>query len=273
MTLTTSPSEPKPSAPAGWVLVWSDDFDGPAGAAPHPATWSHDLGDGCAAGNCGWGNQEKQAYSDSADNVALTGNGRLAITARVAPPGQVCYYGPCRYTSGKIKTKAKLQPQYGRIEARLQLPPGQGLWPAFWLLGAGPPAVPWPECGEIDIMEYRGSQPKAMSSAVHGPGYFRDTPLVHAFTLTDGTFADSLHVFALEWEPAELRFYVDEVLHYTLPKSAVLAHGPWVFDQPFYLILNLAVGGHFDGDPASDSIFPATMLVDYVRVYARGAPA
>ncbi len=139
------------------------------------------------------------------------------------------------------------------------------------MLGANSPKTPWPDCGEIDIMESHGSRPSSISSAMHGPDYFGNTPIVHTYTLNSGTFADDFHVFAVEWEPEQVRFYVDDSLHYPVTKATVEQYGAWVFDPPFFIILNLAVGGNFDGDSASDSIFPATMLVDYVRVYRQTA--
>jgi beta-glucanase (GH16 family) len=157
----------------------------------------------------------------------------------------------------------------GRVEARIKLPAGQGLWSAFWMLGHEYPARPWPECGEFDVMENKGSQPTTTSSAIHGPGYSGATPFVHARSLTSGTFVDDFHTFAVEWDSLHVRFIVDDAAHYVVTRDAVERFGRSVLDQPFFLILNLAVGGHFDGDPQSDAIFPATMLVDYVRVYAR----
>jgi beta-glucanase (GH16 family) len=153
------------------------------------------------------------------------------------------------------------------VEARIKLPPGQGLWPAFWMLGNGHPAIPWPSCGELDIMENKGSQPSTTSSALHGPGYSGATPFAHAHTLGAGTFSDGFHTFTVEWDSLQVRFSIDDTLHYGVTRGAVEKYGRSVLNQPFYLILNLAVGGMFDGDPQSDAIFPATMLVDYVRVY------
>jgi len=252
-----------------WVLVWSDEFNASRDSPPDPANWSYDLGDGCSAGICGWGNRERQTYTRDASNAKHTGSGQLAITARVAPPGLACHDGPCRYTSARIRTQGRMTAGFGRVEARIRLPAGQGLWPAFWMLGEDFPATPWPRCGEIDIMEFRGSRPREVSSALHGPGYSGETPLVHHHTLSSGGFADDYHRFAVEWEGGEVRFFVDDSLHYTVRRSDVAAHGPWAFDRRFFVILNLAVGGKFDGDPRSDAIFPATMLVDYVRVYTR----
>lgn len=226
------------------------------------------MADGCQQGNCGWGNNEKEYYSADADNIALNGQGQLRIVARVAPAGLNCYYGPCRYTSAKITTRGKMLASPGRVEARIKLPAGQGLWPAFWMLGHGNPVTPWPDCGEIDIMENKGSQTAATSSALHGPGYSGATPFAHSHTLSSGRLADDFHTFAVEWDSMQASFFVDDALHYTITRGEVQRYGRSVLDQPFFVILNLAVGGHFDGDPQSDGIFPATMLVDYVRVYA-----
>ena len=187
----------------------------------------------------------------------------LRIVARVAPAGLTCYYGPCRYTSAKITTHDKVSILAGRVEARIKLGAGQGLWPAFWMLGENIARVGWPTCGELDIMENRGSQTNLTSSAVHGPGYSGNTPFAHAVA----TLTTDFHVYAVEWNTQSIRFSVDGAQHYLVLRSDVQSRGAWVFDQAFYVILNLAVGGHFDGDPQSDAIFPAEMLVDYVRVY------
>jgi beta-glucanase (GH16 family) len=157
----------------------------------------------------------------------------------------------------------------GRVEARIKLPAGQGLWPAFWMLGHRHPGIPWPVSGELDIMEHKGSEPTTTSSAVHGPGYSGNTPLVHAHSLARGTLTEDFHTFAVEWDSRQVRFFVDDSAHYAITRGALEQFGKSVLDQPFYLILNLAVGGAYDGDPRSDAIFPATMLVDYVRVFRR----
>jgi len=250
-----------------WIKVWSDEFDGAAGTPIDATKWNYDLADGCSSGICGWGNNEKEYYTNAAENVALNGQGQLAIVARLAPAGLSCYYGPCRYTSAKITTRSKMEAAPGRVEARIKLPAGQGLWPAFWMLGRSFPATPWPQCGELDIMENRGSKPATTSSAVHGPGYSGNTPLAHAHTLLQGTFSDDFHTFAVEWDSLHVRFFVDSDTHYWITRDGVKQFGKSILDQSFFVILNLAVGGGFDGDPQSDTIFPATMLVDYVRVY------
>jgi beta-glucanase (GH16 family) len=256
--------------PPGWTQVWSDEFDGAAGAPVDSTKWRYDTADGCASGNCGWGNNEKEYYSAAPDNIALNGQGQLRIVARQAPAGLTCYYGPCRYTSSKITTRGRMEAlPPGRVEARIKLAVGQGLWPAFWMLGRNIAAVGWPASGELDIMENKGSDSLRTSSAVHGPGYSGNTPFVHVQPLAHGTIASDFHTFAVEWDSLRIRCFVDDTLHYTVTRSDVQRHGNWVFDQSFFVILNLAVGGHFDGDPASDAIFPATMLVDYVRVYRR----
>jgi beta-glucanase (GH16 family) len=253
--------------PADWTPVWADEFSAPAGAGVDTTYWRYDTADGCTQNNCGWGNNEKQYYRASPDNIAHTGDGYLTIVARVASDSLSCYYGRCRYTSAKITTRDKVSVQPGRVEARIKLAEGQGLWPAFWLLGTNIGTVGWPTSGELDILENKGSQPNATSSAVHGPGYSGNTPFAHVQPAT----ATDFHVYAVEWDSSAIRFFVDDRVHYTVTRAAVQQHGAWVFDQPFYLILNQAVGGHFDGDPKSDAIFPASMMIDYVRVYKRTA--
>lgn len=253
--------------PEQWTLVWSDEFEGDSGVFVDTTKWRPDTADGCSMGICGWGNQEKEYYTATTNNIALNGRGQLMITARVAPPGMSCYYGPCRYTSGKITTRGKFYAQPGMVEARIKLPTGQGLWPAFWMLGEGFPTIPWPQCGELDIMENKGSQPTITSSAIHGPGYSGATPLARATERTQGAYHEDFHTFAVAWNSTQIRFFVDGALHYSVTRGDVQNYGPWVFDRNFFLILNLAVGGHFDGDPQSDAILPATILIDYVRAY------
>jgi beta-glucanase (GH16 family) len=252
-----------------WVQVWSDEFDGAAGARIDSTKWSYETADGCKEGICGWGNSEKEYYTDASENIALNGQGQLRIVARRAPAGLTCNYGPCLYTSARITTRGKMVVAPGRVEARIKLPAGQGLWPAFWMLGHNSPAIRWPDCGELDIVENKGSQPTTTSSAVHGPGYSGETPFAHAHSLAHGALSDDYHTFAVEWDSLAVRFFVDGTAHYGITRDEVERYGKSVLDQPFFLMLNLAVGGHFDGDPQSDAIFPATMLIDYVRVYAR----
>jgi beta-glucanase (GH16 family) len=252
-----------PPPPPTWQLVWSDDFDSPVATGVDTTKWRFDRGDGCP-GVCGWGNNEREYYTSDTANIKQNGQGQLEITARVATDSIPCYYGTCHYKSGKITTNGKMSVAPGRVEARIKLPAGQGLWPAFWLLGTNIGTVGWPTCGEMDIMENKGSQPTTTSSAVHGPGYSGNTPFAHGFgPITSGEY----HVYAVQWDGQSIRYFVDGVQHYVVTRANVGAYGSWVFDQQFFVTLNLAVGGNFDGNPASDAIFPATMLVDWVHVY------
>ncbi|HJP58946.1 MAG TPA: glycoside hydrolase family 16 protein [Gemmatimonadaceae bacterium] len=251
-----------------WKQIWSDEFNGRAGAPVDASKWVYDIGDGCAKGICGWGNNEKEYYSADPSTISTNGHGQLVIVGRTAPPGLKCYYGECRYTSAKITTKGKLiVSPAGRVEARIKLAQGQGLWPAFWMLGSSCPETPWPDCGEIDIMENHGSQPTATSSALHGPGYSGETPFAHYQDFRRGTISD-FHTYAVEWDSTRVRWLVDDAEHYRVTREDVRKYGASVLGKSFIVILNLAIGGHFDGDPQSDAIFPATMVVDYVRVFA-----
>ena len=253
--------------PVQWTQIWSDEFDGAAGSPVDASKWTNDIGDGCSQSNCGWGNNEKEYYSADPGSISLNGAGQLVIVGKQAPAGLTCYYGACRYTSAKITTRGKLVVSpAGRVEARIKLSNGQGLWPAFWMLGSTCPQTPWPDCGEIDIMENKGSQPKTTSSALHGPGYSGNTPFAHAQDFASGTITD-FHTYAVEWDLAHVRWLVDGVEHYQVVAGEVQSRGPSVLGKSFNLILNLAIGGHFDGDPQSDAIFPATMTVDYVRLF------
>lgn len=258
---TTLPSPTTIPSPAGWKLVWHDEFDGAAGIKPDPAHWTYDLGSG------GWGNSELEYYTDRAENAFMDGNGSLAITAfRYADPktsGLSC--ANCIYSSARLVTRDRYDFRYGRVEARMRLPVGQGVWPAFWLLGSNIDQVGWPQCGEIDIIENKGSEPGAVRGSLHGPGYSAGSALTSQYILSEGRFADDFHTFVIEWDPAEIRWYVDGQQYFTVTEADL--PGRWVFDHPFYLILNLAIGGTFAGTPSSDTIFPQTLLVDYVRVY------
>ncbi|MBM3153622.1 MAG: glycoside hydrolase family 16 protein [Chloroflexi bacterium] len=261
---TTPPSE----LPGGWALVWSDEFDGPAGAAPDPAKWNYDLG------GHGWGNQEWEYYTDSPENAALDGTGNLVITARAMDNPDAsdldCWYGPCKFTSARLLTQDKFDFTYGRVEARLKIPFGQGIWPAFWMLGNDIPGAGWPACGEIDIMENIGREPGIVHGTLHGPGFYGADGISSAYSLPDGAaFSADFHVYAIEWEADEVRWYVDGNLYGTVRKSQFSETQRWVFDHPFFIILNVAVGGGWPGYPDATSAFPQTMLVDYVRVYQK----
>lgn len=253
-----------------WVLLWSDEFEGAAGSPPDPRKWTPQVGDGSEESLPGWGNWERQYYTAEPENLALDGQGNLAITARKVEGSRwQCYYGPCRYTSARITTRGKFAARFGRIEARIRLPRGQGIWPAFWMLGTSIDELGWPGCGEIDIVENIGREPATVHGTVHGPGYSGARGLGGSYTLPGGqAFADDFHVFAVEWEPGEIRWYVDGVHYFAVKRSDIPTGTPWVFDAPFFLILNVAVGGSWPGYPDETTTFPQTMLVDYVRVYA-----
>lgn len=238
-----------------WQMVWSDEFNGNAGTAPDKTKWSFDIG----TGNNGWGNNELQHYTDRPSNIALDGNGKLVITARSES------FANSGFTSARIKTKGLFAQAYGRFEARIKTPTGPGLWPAFWMLGANIDTKPWPQCGEIDIMEQRGQQPSVTHGSVHGPGYSGGAAVTKAYGLTNGRFDTDYHVYAVEWGENYIDFFVDNYLYQRLTPEDVT--GEWVYNTPFYLILNVAVGGSFVGFPTSGTPFPQAMYVDYVKVY------
>jgi beta-glucanase (GH16 family) len=246
--------------PIDWQLVWSDEFDGAAGSGPDPARWSFETG------GHGWGNQELQLYSDRPENASLDGAGHLVITARREA------MGGREYTSARIITRGKFEQVYGRFEARLRLPAGKGFWPAFWMLGndVGVDGVRWPACGEIDVVEQRGAHPWRISGAAHGPGHSGGNALIGAFETPGRTaLTGDFHLYAMEWEPHELRFYVDGQRYHSVRSTRMPSGAIWVYDHPFFLLLNLAVGGNFGGAPDQTTPFPQTLGADYVRVYVR----
>lgn len=245
-------------------LAWSDEFDGPAGSAPNSAKWAYDLG----VGQNGWGNNELQTYTNRTSNAYLDGEGHLIIKA--IKEDFTGADGAARgYTSARLVTRGKFEPTYGRIEARIKVPFGQGLWPAFWMLGANHPEVPWPVCGEIDVMEIIGQQPGTVHSTLHGPNYSGGDGPTGSFTLPDDKkFFDDFHTFEVEWNPRDISFYVDGLHYHTRKSPEFTGNRQWVFDHPFYILLNVAVGGNWPGNPDQTTVFPQTMMVDYVRVYS-----
>jgi beta-glucanase (GH16 family) len=245
-----------------WVLIWSDEFNGPDGAGPDETKWVVESG-----GN-GWGNNELQYYTARRKNVRQE-NGNLVIEAikeKFTGPDGV----QRNYTSARMNTAGRFSQQYGRFEVRTKIPWGQGIWSAFWLLGNDFSTKRWPTCGEIDVMESFGFTPSRIFGSVHGPGYFAGNALTSSYTLSKERFSDDFHVFAAEWEPRRIRFYVDGQFYAARTPSDVPAGKAWVFDHPFFLLLNVAVGGDLPGRPDGSTVFPQRMLVDYVRVYSRG---
>lgn len=222
--------------------------------APNSSIWGFDIG----TGNNGWGNQELQFYTDRPENVKVE-NGVLSITARQED------FNNASFTSSRLLTRNKFEQAYGRFEARIKLPFGQGIWPAFWMLGARDDA-PWPQIGEIDIMEYRGQNPTEVLGSLHGPGYSAGEAISKSFILENDRFDTDFHVFGIEWGPNVINYYVDDVLYNQITPEDVT--GEWVFNGPFYILMNVAVGGTFVGSPNSETRFPQTMEVDYVRVYS-----
>jgi len=243
-----------------WKLVWSDEFQQTDGSGPDPAKWSLDIGGG------GWGNKELESYTSRRQNAFIQ-DGCLVIKAL-----SESYTGPDgvkrSYTSARLKTAGHFRQTYGRFEARIKIPFGQGIWPAFWMLGDDTDLDGWPGGGEIDIFENIGREPSTIHGTIHGPGYSGDDGITSSYTLPDQRrFADDFHLFAVEWETKAIRFYVDDTLYKTTTPANLPAGTTWVFDHPFFLILNVAVGGNWPGSPDALTGFPQTMLVDYVRVY------
>lgn len=247
-------------------LVKQDEFntDGPLDAT----LWNFEIGNGAESGIPGWGNNELQYYTDRPEN-AIVENGVLKITARAES------FQGASYTSARIQTKGKFQQKFGRFEARIQLPWGQGLWPAFWLLGDDNNGMEvWPQIGEIDIMENRGQEPTITKGSIHGPGYCGSEFLCDeeevgkAFVLENDRFDTGFHVFGIEWGENYINFYVDDKLYNTITPENEDVAGEWVFNDEFYIIMNVAVGGNFVGSPTNQTVFPQEMLVDYVRIYA-----
>ena len=259
MPAVRSAASDPPDSP--WLLVWSDEFNQPDGSAPDPAKWRYNTG------RNGWGNRELELYTRSTNNARIEG-GNLVIDARLE-----VIDGKTNMTSARLLTWGRHSWTFGRFEARIKIPRGQGLWPAFWMLGANIDSVGWPRCGEVDIMENIGKEPGTVHGTVHGPGYHGTDGIGGPFTLPGGAnFADDFHVYAVECESNQITWFVDgkpyfEVTPATLPKNT-----RWVFNEPKFMLLNLAVGGYWPGDPDSTTIFPQRMLVDYVRVYSRNSP-
>jgi len=247
--------------------LWSDEFEGKADTAPDLSKWKHMNGGG------GWGNNELQYYTDSVRNARHDGKGHLVIEAHpVDEEGQLeCWYGKCRFTSARISTKGLASWKYGRIEARMRLPEGQGVWPAFWMLGDDIDKVGWPACGEIDIMEMIGHQPSSLYGTLHGPGYSGASGLSSNTRLLSGKFIDGFNTFSIEWGPDRIEWLLNGKKYASKSSADVPKGEKWVFDHEFFIILNLAVGGNWPGSPDASTSFPARVEVDYVRVYEGSA--
>jgi beta-glucanase (GH16 family) len=242
----------------GWSLVWSDEFTQADGSSPDTNKWDFNIG----TGNKGWGNSELQYYTSRTNNARIE-NSHLVIEALAED------FGGRKHTSARLLTKGRRAWTYGRFEARTKLPRGQGMWPAFWMLGANKDEVRWPGCGEIDIMENIGREPALVYGTIHGPGYSGGGGRSAPYSLPDkAAFADDFHVFAAEWTTNQIRWFVDGRQYFAVSTADLPSGAKWVFDRPQYLVLNLAVGGKWPGKPDATTVFPQRMVVDYVRVYA-----
>jgi beta-glucanase (GH16 family) len=254
--------------------LWSDEFNGKKGSRPSANSWSAEIGGG------GWGNSERQFYTDKAANASMDGAGRLVITAnRISNeyseqigevPGTediLNRCSECQFTSARLKTARKLSFMYGRIEARMKLPVGVGTWPAFWMLGGDLiDGVPWPECGEIDIMEFRGDIPDRTTSALHGPTTPQGSGLGAAFLSYD-SLSNDFHTYAIEWKKNSISFIVDGRVTGTYTSADTGSRG-WVYNQKFFMILNLAMGGTYAGEYIDPELNQAQLSVDYIRFYS-----
>lgn len=241
-------------------LAWADEFN-----SIDFNNWTFEVGGG------GWGNNELQYYTNgqnaSIQYDSAAGSNVLVIEARQENPANYnCWYGACTYTSTRLISRDKRSFKYGRIEARIKLPQTQGIWPAFWALGNAFATQGWPQGGEIDIMEHVGFEPTLTHGALHGPGYSGNTPISGTYDVGERVDAN-YHIYAIEWDTNQIRWYVDDNHFYTATRAQVEQYGQWVYDQPFWLLLNVAVGGNWPGYPDGSSRFPQRMYVDYVRVY------
>lgn len=230
-----------------WQLVWQDEFN--YDGALDETKWTYDLGAG------GWGNNELQTYTKDTENVKIE-EGVLKITAKSSGNS---------FTSARVTTKGLFAQAYGRFEARIKTPYGPGIWPAFWMLGDNIDTVGWPKCGEIDLMELRGQQPNIIHGSLHGPGYSSGAAVTKSFGYGNNRFDADFHVFAIEWNKDSIEFYVDDTLYQKVTPSDV--NGEWVYNNSFFIVLNVAVGGDYVGFPTAKTPFPQTMYIDYVRVY------
>ncbi len=247
---------------AGWQLVWSDEFNQPDGSSPNSTNWTYDTGNG------GWGNNELENYTSRTNNARIE-NGQLVIEA------QQENYGGSSYTSARLLTRGKWSWTYGRIEARIKIPRGQGIWPAFWMLGNNIGSVGWPTCGEMDIMENIGNtnDQGTVHGTVHGPqnngDYNGGAGVGWHYTLPGGAaLGDDYHIYAIEWTTNQIKWFLDSTQYFNVTPTTLPGGSTWVFSQPEFVILNIAVGGYWPGYPDGTTVFPQQMLVDYVRVYS-----
>jgi beta-glucanase (GH16 family) len=273
LTLLINPSADAASKKS-LKLLWSEEFNSKKGSKPSSKNWTYEIGGG------GWGNSERQFYTDKTSNIATDGEGKLSITAKRISTASLDIVGTepgteaildrcseCQFTSARIKTARKLAFKYGRIEARMKMPQGIGTWPAFWMLGGDLlDGTPWPECGEIDIMEFRGDINDRTTSALHGPTTPPGSGLGSAF-LNYTPLSDDFHTYAIEWRKNSISFIVDGRVTGTYSSADTGTRG-WVYNQEFFLILNLAVGGTYAGEEIDPEMNQAEFKIDYIRYYS-----
>jgi beta-glucanase (GH16 family) len=264
-TMNSTPS-PRPNQPVTTIpastttapprLVWSDEFDGPAGTTPDPSRWAFDIG------GDGWGNRQLEYYSDT--NAVTDGAGNLRITSNAldVTTAPSCWYGACHFMSSRLTTAGLAAWQYGRFEMRASFPAGEATWPAFWMLGADFREVGWPASGEIDVVEHVGRDGGMVRGTAHGPGYSGGGGVTGSVDVGNTT---DFHVYAVEWGPQSIVWFADGVEYHRLDNDGAR---PWVFDHEFYLVIDLAVGGLLGGEPGPADFQPMTYAIDYVRVYA-----
>lgn len=265
-SVSAQATAPRASKAASEKLLWTQSFNEAAGTKIDKRFWTYDIGDGY-----GWGNNEKQYYTNKAANLSTNGKGHLVITARKLDenkPGDQyrCFlYLDCLYSSAKVVTRGKLGFKYGRISARIQVPEGVGMWPAFWMLGVPRSSCDgWPSCGEIDIVESRGSDPFTSVSSLHGPDYSGGSALSTYFSAGNTPLSAGFHTYRVDWWPDFIKFYVDGQLVGSHSKSSI-SPNDWVFNAEFYLILNLATGGNFDGGALDETIQKAELKIDWIK--------
>jgi beta-glucanase (GH16 family) len=255
---TTPASGAAPGDVGIQATTFADEFNGPAGSAVDTSKWNLETG------NNNGNNNERQFYTNRTSNASMDGQGHLVITARRENPSNFqCWYGRCQYTSARLNTQGKFSQTFGHFEARMKMSTGQGMWPAFWMLGTNINSAGWPNCGEIDVMENIGREPNTVHGTIHGPGYSGAGGIGAAFN--GPRFSDGFHTFRLDWSQNSLVWSVDGQV-YERRSPADLGGRSWAFNHSFFVILNLAVGGGFPGDPNGSTPFPNTLTVDYVRV-------
>lgn len=247
-------------------LLWSEEFADQHGGHLSEDSWNFDIGDGSSAGLVGWGNNEREFYTKDAVSI----NGNLIINAQrlSADSGLECYYGPAEWKSGKIHTARKIGFKHGRLEITAKMPSGVGTWPALWLLGANLlDGVAWPHCGEIDILENTGAHPFQVQGTIHGDGYFGENGLTKIIQSQDELSKD-FHTYAINWTPDEIQWFFDEDCYNFIKREEVEAEGKiWPFNQEFYLIMNLAIGGWFAGE-VDPNLEKAELTVKSIKYYS-----